>query len=178
MKRFLFVLLLGAVLILVLSDDVRRMAGQPFDRFRKHFYTMRGGQPTQVPMAASEMANARDITVEKAYEAVTNALANAPRFRFEGHVVEQLPSGHIMVVGNVRDASTVLTPRATAYALFGYPSSATAAPNAEIRCDVKTTGVHQFARAAGNIVRMEEIIYAGEFTPWTNERGRTLLDRP
>jgi hypothetical protein len=177
--RSLFVLLLGAILILILSDDAQRMVRGPLDRFREHFFRMRGGIPAALmPMAATKLANDQNISVEKAYAQVTAALATAPRFRFEGQVIERLPSGHVMVLGKVHSALTVVAPRATAYALFGYPSSEKLALNSQVRCDVQTSGVYHFARAEGAGARMEELIYAGAFTSWTNERGRTLLDRP
>jgi hypothetical protein len=174
--RYLFVLLLGGVLLLVLSDDARRAVGKPLDRFREHFYQMRDGQSPRVPMAVSKLANDSGVTLQKASEQFNTALVAAPRFRFEGKVAETLPSGHLLVVGHVRNSASVMAPTGQGYALFGLPGSASLVVNTPVRCDVHTAGVHQFMRQDGRTLRLEEVVYAGEYI-WTKEPGRTLLDR-
>lgn len=179
LTRLLFVLLLLVVVVLVLSDDARRAVARPLGRFREHFYRL-GRPPLQVPMAVTKIANDKDVTLEKATEDFQAMLATAERLRFEGSVTEQLPSGHVLVVGQLRRATGgAVSPQQSAFALFGYPSSRQLAPGALVRCDVQGSGIHQFARAAGQLVHLEELIYAGEITPGSTERShtRTLLDR-
>lgn len=171
MKRLLLLLLVCGGVWLVVSEDARRTVLKYFDRHEEQ-------KKAPVPMAVTKIADDRNLTLEEATAQFKTLLASSPRFRFEGGVTEQLPSGHVLVVGQVRSSASA-PGQNQGYALFGFPSSATLAAGAVMRCDVNTVGVYNFARADGQIVKIQELIYAGEITagpaPVTPRSG-TLLD--
>lgn len=175
-RHCVFVLLIGAGIWLGVSDDARRYMTGRAQAFVEKYYRLR--RPSDgVPMAVTKLANERGIDIETASGQLNKVLEHAPRLLIEGTLLEQLPTGHLLVNAKVSSGSTVLA-NLQAVALYGYPMSTKVAVGASVRCDVQSTGLHQFALKDGRVMRIEELIYAGEHTKWMFESGRTSLDKP
>ena len=130
------------------------------------------------PRVLLAMMEDRGLTLDQAWEEFDKQVAAAPRYRFQGRVVERLRSGHLLVYGRVSSVGHTLSSEQTS-ALFGHPDIKTLPLNAPLDIEVAAVGVQRFTDSQGVNISAMEYVYrppvASQSGDWMKNPSRTKL---